>query len=191
MARCAAQKCDELASPRVWMAPGWQEITSRAAQKSLAVMRTTTRSIKNFEGLRDLGHIEGQNIFFRVPFRGGRRQSFAGVFAQSKLTPHWSGPAQEKRNCRAVVLTKRARSGHGAMLRKCSATSHSGTIFFAYCTIREEPKQRTVKLQTSPRGNPMAFLLRHRSGREPEQTLSIRLSKFTPTSLPSRTMRLP
>jgi len=28
----------ELAAPHVWMAPAWQEITSRAAQKSLAVM---------------------------------------------------------------------------------------------------------------------------------------------------------
>src|SRR4051794_8098958 len=29
---------DELAPVHVWMAPAWQEITSRAAQKSLAVM---------------------------------------------------------------------------------------------------------------------------------------------------------
>jgi hypothetical protein len=34
----AAEKRDELAALHVWMAPAWQEITSRAAQKSLAVM---------------------------------------------------------------------------------------------------------------------------------------------------------
>jgi len=34
----AAEQCDELAPFHVWMAPAWQEITSRAAQKSLAVM---------------------------------------------------------------------------------------------------------------------------------------------------------
>src|SRR6266498_2844767 len=33
-----AEKRDELAALHVWMAPAWQEITSRAAQKSLAVM---------------------------------------------------------------------------------------------------------------------------------------------------------
>src|SRR4051812_21021638 len=33
-----AKQRDELAAPHVWMAPAWQEITSRAAQKSLAVM---------------------------------------------------------------------------------------------------------------------------------------------------------
>jgi hypothetical protein len=36
--RCAAGKRDELAASHVWMAPAWQEITSRAAQVSLAVM---------------------------------------------------------------------------------------------------------------------------------------------------------
>ena len=37
--RRAAEQGDELAAvPHVWMAPAWQEITSRAAQKSLAVM---------------------------------------------------------------------------------------------------------------------------------------------------------
>src|SRR5262249_19199589 len=37
--RSAAEKRDELAAAaHVWMAPAWQEITSRAAQKSLAVM---------------------------------------------------------------------------------------------------------------------------------------------------------
>jgi len=36
--RHAAEQRDELASLHVWMAPAWQEITSRAAQKSLAVM---------------------------------------------------------------------------------------------------------------------------------------------------------
>ena len=34
----AAEQRDELAPLHVWMAPAWQEITSRAAQKSLAVM---------------------------------------------------------------------------------------------------------------------------------------------------------
>jgi hypothetical protein len=34
----AAEQRDELATPHVWMAPAWQEVTSRAAQKSLAVM---------------------------------------------------------------------------------------------------------------------------------------------------------
>src|SRR5262249_59613092 len=35
----AAAERDELAPPHhVWMAPAWQEITSRAAQRSLAVM---------------------------------------------------------------------------------------------------------------------------------------------------------
>src|SRR2546421_13100428 len=36
--RRAAEQRDELAALHVWMAPAWQEITSRAAQKSLAVM---------------------------------------------------------------------------------------------------------------------------------------------------------
>src|SRR5262245_29423090 len=36
--RRAAEQRDELAPSHVWMAPAWQEITSRAAQKSLAVM---------------------------------------------------------------------------------------------------------------------------------------------------------
>jgi hypothetical protein len=36
--RRAAQQLDELAAFHVWMAPAWQEITSRAAQESLAVM---------------------------------------------------------------------------------------------------------------------------------------------------------
>jgi hypothetical protein len=37
--RRAAEQRDELATPHhVWMAPAWQEITSRAAQKALAVM---------------------------------------------------------------------------------------------------------------------------------------------------------
>src|SRR5262249_47024446 len=36
--RCAGEQRDELAAFHVWMAPDWQEITSRAAQKSLAVM---------------------------------------------------------------------------------------------------------------------------------------------------------
>ena len=38
--RCsrAAEQRDELAPPHVWMAPTWQEIIWRAAQKSLAVM---------------------------------------------------------------------------------------------------------------------------------------------------------
>jgi hypothetical protein len=35
---CAAEQRDELAPFHVWMAPAWQEITWRAAQKSLAVM---------------------------------------------------------------------------------------------------------------------------------------------------------
>src|SRR5262252_7744776 len=34
----AAEQRDELAPLHVWMAPAWQEITSRAAQKSPAVM---------------------------------------------------------------------------------------------------------------------------------------------------------
>src|SRR5215470_15936910 len=34
----AADKRDELATPHVWMAPAWQEIIWRAAQRSLAVM---------------------------------------------------------------------------------------------------------------------------------------------------------
>ena len=34
----AADNRDELAPLHVWMAPAWQEIISRAAQKSLAVM---------------------------------------------------------------------------------------------------------------------------------------------------------
>src|SRR6058998_2365951 len=33
-----SDKRDERAALHVWMAPAWQEITSRAAQKSLAVM---------------------------------------------------------------------------------------------------------------------------------------------------------
>src|SRR5262252_2883919 len=36
--RRAAEQRDELAAPHVWMAPAWQEIIWRAAQKSLAVM---------------------------------------------------------------------------------------------------------------------------------------------------------
>src|SRR6266550_4561400 len=36
--RRADDERDELAPLHVWMAPAWQEITSRAAQKSLAVM---------------------------------------------------------------------------------------------------------------------------------------------------------
>src|SRR5262249_15167278 len=36
--RRAAEKRDELAAFHVWMAPAWQEIIWRAAQKSLAVM---------------------------------------------------------------------------------------------------------------------------------------------------------
>src|SRR6266516_6571559 len=36
--RRAAEQRDEVAAVHVWMAPAWQEITSRAAQKSLAVM---------------------------------------------------------------------------------------------------------------------------------------------------------
>src|SRR5262249_25595051 len=36
--RCAAEKRDELAALPVWMAPAWQEIIWRAAQRSLAVM---------------------------------------------------------------------------------------------------------------------------------------------------------
>ena len=36
--RRAGCERDELAPLHVWMAPAWQEITSRAAQKSLAVM---------------------------------------------------------------------------------------------------------------------------------------------------------
>src|SRR4029453_10420487 len=35
---CAAEQRYERAPVHVWMAPDWQEITSRAAQKSLAVM---------------------------------------------------------------------------------------------------------------------------------------------------------
>src|SRR5262245_1303734 len=35
---CAAQQRDEIAPPHVWMAPAWQEIIWRAAQRSLAVM---------------------------------------------------------------------------------------------------------------------------------------------------------
>jgi hypothetical protein len=34
----AAKQSDARAAVHVWMAPAWQEITSRAAQKSLAVM---------------------------------------------------------------------------------------------------------------------------------------------------------
>jgi hypothetical protein len=33
-----AEQRDELAPPHVWMAPAWQEIFERAAQRSLAVM---------------------------------------------------------------------------------------------------------------------------------------------------------
>ena len=36
--RRAAEKGDELAAIHVWMAPAWQEIIWRAAQRSLAVM---------------------------------------------------------------------------------------------------------------------------------------------------------
>src|SRR5262249_59199571 len=36
--RRAAEQRDELAAFHVWMAPAWQEITSRSAQRSLAVM---------------------------------------------------------------------------------------------------------------------------------------------------------
>src|SRR5262249_56136385 len=36
--RRAAEQRDELAPPHVWMAPAWQEIIWRAAQRSLAVM---------------------------------------------------------------------------------------------------------------------------------------------------------
>src|SRR5262249_30903589 len=36
--RRAAEQRDELAAPHVWMAPAWQEIIWRAAQRSLAVM---------------------------------------------------------------------------------------------------------------------------------------------------------
>src|SRR5262252_2523835 len=36
--RRAAEKRDEVAAPHVWMAPAWQEIIWRAAQRSLAVM---------------------------------------------------------------------------------------------------------------------------------------------------------
>jgi len=36
--RCAAKERDELAPFHVWMAPAWQEIIWRAAQRSLAVM---------------------------------------------------------------------------------------------------------------------------------------------------------
>src|SRR5262245_4273798 len=36
--RRAAEPRDELAAPHVWMAPAWQEIIWRAAQRSLAVM---------------------------------------------------------------------------------------------------------------------------------------------------------
>src|SRR5262245_17584685 len=36
--RGAAEQRDELASFHVWMAPAWQEIIWRAAQRSLAVM---------------------------------------------------------------------------------------------------------------------------------------------------------
>src|SRR5215468_2898151 len=36
--RSAAEKRDEHATPHVWMAPAWQEIIWRAAQRSLAVM---------------------------------------------------------------------------------------------------------------------------------------------------------
>src|SRR5437016_74872 len=36
--RRTAEQRNELAASHVWMAPAWQEITSRAAQKSLAVM---------------------------------------------------------------------------------------------------------------------------------------------------------
>src|SRR5438477_57416 len=42
--RRAAEQRDELAALHVWMAPAWQEITSRAAQKSLAVARTSATS---------------------------------------------------------------------------------------------------------------------------------------------------
>src|SRR6516164_10372969 len=35
---CAAEQRDELAAFHVWMAPVWQEIIWRAAQRSLAVM---------------------------------------------------------------------------------------------------------------------------------------------------------
>src|SRR5215470_3339227 len=35
---CEPDKRDELAAPHVWMAPAWQEIIWRAAQRSLAVM---------------------------------------------------------------------------------------------------------------------------------------------------------
>ena len=37
-ARRAAEQRDELAPLHVWMAPAWQEIIWRAAQRSLAVM---------------------------------------------------------------------------------------------------------------------------------------------------------
>jgi len=37
----------------------------------------------------------------------------------------------------------------------------------------------------------LASLPHHRSARQSEHTLSTRRSKFTPTSLPSRTIRLP
>ena len=36
--RGAAEQCDECATLHVWMAPAWQEIIWRAAQRSLAVM---------------------------------------------------------------------------------------------------------------------------------------------------------
>src|SRR5262249_48384384 len=36
--RSAAEQCDERATFHVWMAPAWQEIIWRAAQRSLAVM---------------------------------------------------------------------------------------------------------------------------------------------------------
>ena len=35
---CAAEQRDERAAPHVWMAPAWQEVIGRAAQRSLAVM---------------------------------------------------------------------------------------------------------------------------------------------------------
>jgi hypothetical protein len=54
---CAAEQRDKLAAAaHVWMAPAWQEVTSRTAQKSLAVMcPACSRSPDGLLALMDLG----------------------------------------------------------------------------------------------------------------------------------------
>ena len=56
--RRAAEQRDEFAASHVWMAPAWQEVTSRAAQKSLALMCPACSRSRDHRSLKRFGVLQ-------------------------------------------------------------------------------------------------------------------------------------